>query len=164
MREIAFDLHPYQLEHLGLSSSIGTVLARAERASGVRFVARIDEVDDLVSKEQAINLYRIVQECVNNVLKHSGATEAVVTIRGEASGVHVSVEDNGKGFSPEKVAPSGDRMRGFGLMGIGERARMLGGACRIRSAPGHGTAISIDFVAGGNRNGADGGRPRDSDR
>lgn len=148
VREIAFDLHPYQLEHLGLTRSIEAVLARSDRSSGVRFDVEIDRIDDSLSKDAALHLYRIVQESVNNILKHSGASDAAVRIKRQAGRLHVSIRDNGSGFTPNARLSPSLRRPGMGLMGIEERTRMLGGHCRIRSAPGEGTTIAIDLVTG----------------
>jgi len=81
-----------------------------------------------------------VQESVNNIIKHSQATEADVKIKKEASELELRISDNGVGFTPGVVSAAGV---GFGLRGIEERVRMLGGERHIESAPGEGTTISI---------------------
>jgi len=83
--------------------------------------------------------YRIVQECLNNIVKHSGATQARVLITRD-SAIRLEVTDNGRGFAVDKLD---QKKQGFGLSGIAERARMLGGDFRIESEPGSGTTISI---------------------
>ena len=98
-------------------------------------------LDGLLSKEMEINLFRVVQESVNNIVKHSDATEAAVLIRVELPIIHVSIYDNGKGF-PEAADGSGASV-GMGLKGLRERVRILGGKCAIDSAPGNGTSISV---------------------
>ncbi|HWP44247.1 MAG TPA: sensor histidine kinase, partial [Blastocatellia bacterium] len=137
VREIAYNLRPYQLDRLGLARSIESMLRKASSADSLRFEGDLDAIDGLFSDEAEINFYRIVQESVNNILKHSGASEAKVTVRKSDRALELMIWDNGKGF-----APGGPR-RGFGLTSIAERARMLGGSHQIETAPGQGTTIRI---------------------
>lgn len=89
---------------------------------------------------QQIQLYRIVQEALTNIVSHAEADQAEVELAASGAGsVRLSVRDNGRGFDP--VAVSG----GMGLAGMRERARALGGQCRIDSEAGRGASIEIDF-------------------
>ena len=81
VREISYDLRPYQLDRLGLTKAIEAVVATAASASQTEFAADIDDIDDLFPEESRINLYRIVQESLNNILKHAAATHARVTVK-----------------------------------------------------------------------------------
>lgn len=139
VREIAHNLRPYQLDRLGLTKALVSLLKKASASSGIRFSAEIDSIDNLFSKEAEINLYRVVQESVNNILKHSHATEARLSVVKDGRGVIVTIRDNGRGFD---TAADGDN-RGFGLTGISERARILGGKQTIRSVPGEGTIVVL---------------------
>jgi signal transduction histidine kinase/sugar lactone lactonase YvrE len=152
VRQIAHDLRPYQLDSLGLTKALRSLLKRAGDSSGIKFSAEIAPIDNLFSKEDEINLYRIVQECVSNIVKHSRATEARVTVARDERGVVLSVRDDGRGFDP--AARDAAARRGFGLTGISERARMLGGKQVVRSAPGGGTTVVIKIALG--RNGDEG--------
>lgn len=109
-------------------------------AAPLRLTASLAPLDGLFSKEAEINIYRVVQECVNNIIKHAQATAARVEIRRESHAIYITVEDNGRGFVLQ-----GDRSgrRGFGLTGISERVRMLGGTHKVHSAIGQGTTVSI---------------------
>jgi two-component system, NarL family, sensor kinase len=86
-----------------------------------------------------MSLYRIAQEALNNVVKHSHAAEARVVLERGAATVRLAVVDDGDGFDAHSAAAS-DRP-GFGLNGMAERVRLLGGTLTIRSAPGHGTTV-----------------------
>jgi signal transduction histidine kinase len=86
-------------------------------------------------KEAEINFYRVAQETVSNVVKHSAATEASVIVRREDGRIALTVRDNGKGFGPEPAQPE-TLSGGFGLVGISERVTLLGGHTTIQSAPG----------------------------
>jgi signal transduction histidine kinase len=96
-------------------------------------------------KQTEINFYRIVQECVNNILKHSQAAEASIRIRRAKDLLTLTVRDDGKGFPPDS-AQAGS-LGGFGLTGISERAQLLGGRAVIHSVPEHGTTVTVEIHA-----------------
>ncbi|MGE0128248.1 MAG: two-component regulator propeller domain-containing protein [Blastocatellales bacterium] len=140
-RQIAYNLRPYQIDRFGLTKAIQSMLDRVAEASEIRFHYEVDSLDGLFSKEAEMNLYRIVQESVNNILKHSRATEAEIKITRNGRSLLLRVADNGQGFAPEAGAETA--RRGFGLTGIAERARMLGGQYQLQSTPGRGAVITI---------------------
>lgn len=142
VREIARNLRPQQLERLGLTNSLNSLVTRAQAASSIRFMASIDPIDGLLSKENEINLYRVVQEAVNNILKHSQATEASVIVDKMDDAISLKIRDDGQGFDVR--AQGGDR-RGFGLTGIAERARILGARHAVETSPGQGTVILLEI-------------------
>lgn len=142
VKEISYNLRPHQLDQLGLTKAIEAAVRRVGTSSEIAFRARVDKLDGLFTKEEEISLYRIVQEAVNNIVKHSGATEAQVVVVRDRAGVHLTIGDNGQGFTPS-VAAAESRLPSFGLFGISERVRMLGGRHTINSAPGEGTTIRI---------------------
>ena len=92
-----------------------------------------------------MHLYRIAQEIINNVVKHSGATEAGVKLKRHGHWVQLMVQDNGNGFI-SRSSVSGLRHGGFGLTGISERVRMLGGKEVIDSVLGQGTTITVTVM------------------
>jgi len=108
-------------------------------STDIEFTTETDNIDGLLSGEFEINLYRVLQECLNNILKHSAATMAWLSIKRTASGAQIICRDNGKGFAPETTSLSS----GMGLIGIAERVRMLGGRYTMESAPGKGVTIYI---------------------
>jgi signal transduction histidine kinase/ligand-binding sensor domain-containing protein len=152
VREIGYNLRPYQLDRIGLTKAVEAVVSKASAATGIAFEFDIDEIDDVFPKEREINFYRIVQECVNNVIKHSQATQASVTVRRAASELRLVIRDNGIGFTPVETTVEGAQ-RGFGLIGITERAQLLRGTAKVQSAPGQGTTITIEIPLAGSRNG-----------
>lgn len=141
VREIAFDLRPYHLDRLGLGKAIEAMLSRAGTSCGIRFQSSVDGLDRHLPSDLEINIYRVVQEAVNNIIRHSDATQASVSVSQSPGALLVKVEDNGKGFVVS--AARGAQGAGFGLNGIAERARLLGGAVDLRSAPGKGTRVEI---------------------
>lgn len=146
LREIAHNLRPHHLDELGLKDSLESMLETVAGSSEIRFSAEIDPIAGVFSKEAEMNLYRIVQEGVNNIVKHSGATEASVTLKCNGRLVYLTIQDNGAGFDSTPKTTTELRHRGFGLTGISERARMLGGVESIHSVPGQGTTIIITLT------------------
>lgn len=142
VREIAYDLRPYQLERFGLTKTLRGICQHAEQSSGIVFEAELDPLDGLFAHAAEVNLYRIVQEGVNNIIKHSQATTAQLQIRRNGSTVHLTLRDNGCGFdlaSKSETAKPG----GFGLIGLAERVRMLGGSYVVESEPRAGVTLHV---------------------
>ena len=159
-RTIAYNLRPFQIDRFGLTKTLIAICQQAEQSSGITFITELDPLDGLLSKEAEINLFRIVQECINNIIKHSHATEARLTIRRQEQQLHMLMHDNGKGFtSAERGTQSAEAEErknamtphsgGFGLIGMAERARMLGGTYSLQSGAGEGTTIKITISFSG---------------
>ena len=110
----------------------------------------METIDDALPEESRISFYRIVQECLNNIVKHSGASQAKVSIRRAGGQVVMSISDNGRGFLAGAKVSAGSKS-GFGLTGMAERASLLGGSCEIRSTPGNGTVVTVTIETGGQR-------------
>jgi len=144
VRQIAQNLTPYHLERLGLTSTLDHMIRRVKNSSDIDFNIEIDNIDGVLSKESEVNLYRIVQELISNVIKHSEASEAWLAIRQTDTGAEIVCRDNGKGFDSSAVSNS--HGSGLGLTWVGERVRILGGEYSIRSAPGQGAAIVITIA------------------
>jgi PAS domain S-box-containing protein len=136
-RQIAHDLHPPQLDYLGLTQSLTAMVESAGEASSFKLAGKFDEVDDVFSTEAAMSIYRIVQESLNNILKHSRAKNARATLERDIHEVLLKIEDDGCGFN---VHENG---KGLGLRNIAERVQMLGGKLKIDSQPGKGARIEI---------------------
>jgi signal transduction histidine kinase len=145
VREIAQNLRPHELDRVGLTKALTGLVRKARSASTIELTADVDTMDGVFAKDAEVNLYRVVQESLNNVLKHSGATRASLTVRRSDSRVQITIEDNGRGFLPAGNGAAPERSDGFGLIGIAERVTLLGGQTEVRSAPGHGTKIGITF-------------------
>jgi signal transduction histidine kinase/ligand-binding sensor domain-containing protein len=143
VRQISHNLRPYQLERLGLTNTLQTMLRQIANASDIGFTVEVGLIDGLLSKEEEISLYRIVQEAINNILKHSGAKEASVHVECTGAEIQITVADDGRGFVLEPAGQAELQKRGFGLTGSAERVRMLGGKQAIHTAPGQGTIIHI---------------------
>src|SRR5215471_85752 len=142
-REIAHNLRPVELDRLGLSKALRAMIKKVSSASHIEIPDEIDHIDGIFPGDSEINLYRIVQECLNNMARHSRATQAAVAIKRDSRGVRITIRDNGVGFVRAEMSETGEGRYGLGLSGISERARLIGGKCAIDSAPGCGTTIRI---------------------
>jgi signal transduction histidine kinase len=143
-REISYNLRPFQLDRLGLTKAIEAMIRTTGKASGIRFISDLDNIDDIFPEDLRINFYRIVQESLGNIMKHAQATEVRVRVKRRPENVTLSIEDNGCGFTPDERRPQ-PSLSGFGLTGMGERARLLGGELKVRSTAGKGTTVSFEI-------------------
>lgn len=140
VREITNNLRPQLLDRLGLTKAISSMLKKV--AGVIEIKSEIDPIDDIFSESEEISIYRIIQESVNNIIKHSNASNAGVRIKRNKSKVSINIEDNGSGFDIEAAAAN---RAGLGLVGLRERAQLLGGQIFIDSVPGKGTLIRVDI-------------------
>lgn len=144
VRGISYDLHPHTLDRLGLQKALISMVRKCEQASTIVFTPEISSLDGVFSHIQEINIFRLLQEALNNVVRHSRASSCVVRVHPADSQLLISVRDDGVGFEMEKtldVPP--DEGHGYGLTSMTERARLLGGELKIRSVPGEGTTLEI---------------------
>ncbi len=139
VRRIATDLRPLMLDDLGLNAAIEWLADGWARRMGIAVKLRIGRADPRVSEAAAIALYRMVQEALTNIARHARATEVMITIRRQAKELVLTVQDNGVGFTEPSMYQEGSH----GLMGIRERAYMLGGQMDIGNSPGGGGRISV---------------------
>lgn len=140
VNQISNNLRPYQLDRIGLTKAVEALVRSARKASVINFSSEIDDLDSFFPKDLEINFYRIVQECVNNVIKHSQAIDATVTVKRSDSAVELRVSDDGVGFTPFRTE---SKTGGFGLIGLVERVQLFGGKMDIDSSPGHGTDVRV---------------------
>ncbi|HEX8638221.1 MAG TPA: two-component regulator propeller domain-containing protein, partial [Pyrinomonadaceae bacterium] len=142
VREITNNLRPHLLDRLGLTRSINAML---KKVSGVvEIESEVDSIDNIFSEAGEIGVYRIVQESLNNVIKHSNAAVAHVTIKRDEKTVLIVIEDDGKGFDYKNTRSKG----GFGLVGLKERTELLNGEFSIESKIGEGTKIKVKIPFG----------------
>ncbi len=138
VRNISYELHPHLIERLGLTKAIRSIVNRVSKSSEIKFSSSIDNVDKFLSKELEINVFRIVQECLNNILRHSGASEVILKMLRTNNLLTVIISDNGRGFSK-------DMEHGIGLSDITERIKLYKGSLNIESEAGRGTKFTISI-------------------
>jgi signal transduction histidine kinase len=137
IRRLVHDLRPVALDELGLVPALRQHLARCERdhSLAVEFVA---DVGERLPAPMETALFRIVQEAVNNVLRHAQAQQVGVTLKRDVDRVKVQIVDDGQGFDSQLPPPR----RHVGLWSMRERVEQLGGQFEVRSTPGRGTAVT----------------------
>jgi signal transduction histidine kinase len=143
VRQITHGLRPYQLDRLGLTQAIRASIDQVTADNSIAFASRVENVDGLFSQDAEIHIYRILQEAVTNVVKHSAATEAAVAVTQRPGVILLSIRDNGRGFEPSNAAAHEDKV-GYGLSGMAERVRILGATLVIDSSPGCGTSLTVE--------------------
>jgi len=143
VRRLSWDLSPSSLEDLGLSSSLKYLIEDICRNNHMLYEVALDEIDDLFSPEARINIYRIFQESLTNIVRHAEASRIDVKIRQEKDRVTFRLKDDGKGFDPKKARSRSLDKRGLGLTTMSERALMANGTLNIRSRKGKGTEITL---------------------
>lgn len=142
-RTIASNLHPYQLSRMGLSKAVAALFRNLEQSTKLVLTSSIGEITQPLGKEHEVHLYRMVQESVNNILKHAQATELTFALAQKEHELEITIGDNGIGFDLQKVEHKDTSIGGLGLLGIRERARILNGKVVINSYIGKGTTIKI---------------------
>ena len=142
LQTLVSGLHPPQLDELGLAAALRSYAQEVNdlHPISVTVCGTVNEAD--ITDEIRLTLFRIAQEAITNALRHSGASEVVVKMEEHDSEIQLSVEDEGIGFDVEKVLSGGGK-HCLGLLGMVERANLIGGNCQIVSAPGAGTTVSV---------------------
>jgi signal transduction histidine kinase/streptogramin lyase len=141
MRTIAYALRPYHLDKVGLTRSIQELVTELAGSNGLDLHADVAPIDQLFASDAEIHIYRIVQESLTNVVKHSGATRVRVGVARAGSNVEIRIEDDGEGLMGH--GPGENGRGGLGLVGIRERAQVIGGDVQIASHQRRGTSIVV---------------------
>ncbi|RZJ35946.1 MAG: tetratricopeptide repeat protein [Flavobacterium sp.] len=144
LRDTIWAMNSTALSIADLQSRIMNFIEKAQESQpGISFLCNVDRAaaDVKLTSVQGMNLYRSVQEAVNNAIKHSLATEIAIAFSVEDQKVHITVSDNGRGFDTVK------RAEGNGLTNIEKRLREIGGTFRVESEPDKGTTIVLECVA-----------------
>ncbi len=143
IHKLIFDLRPSMLDHLGLFVSLRWYAETHLQPLGMRVSLEERGTPRRLPSKTETALFRVVQEAINNIAKHSGARNVQLSFECYDGLVQIVVADDGIGFDVSDAARSTDRQRGLGLVGMQERVGLLGGQISLVSAPGHGTQISI---------------------
>ncbi len=144
VRNIIYNLRPQHLDQLGLTTAIETVIENFADSSTITFQEELDDIDDVMSKEDEINFYRIIQESLNNIVKHSKADKAFITIKRIKDNINLVIMDNGIGCKGYDTSENLGK-RGFGITGMYERARIIGAEMKMGPAENGGTIIELNM-------------------
>jgi PAS domain S-box-containing protein len=143
VQRLTAELRPSLLDEQGLAAAIEWQAIDFERRSGIACTLAIDTVTPQLSPDQAINMYRIFQESLSNVMRHAGATSVRVSLARVGQRLVLSIMDNGVGISNYSISS----VTSFGILGMEERARLCGGTIAITGNPGRGTTIEVSIPA-----------------
>ena len=139
VRHIAYQLHPSELDDLGLNAALQALCDEVSKRHRITIKVASNDVSEQLPLEVASCLYRVCQEGLNNMVKHSKAKRASVTLIEEHGSVALSIKDDGVGFRVEAAEGKG----GLGMIGMKERARIVNGKLSIQTGPGKGTTVEL---------------------
>ncbi len=142
VRSISRNLHPFQLQELGITKAIEMTLSQIDENTDLFISQEIDNIDGIFNKKQEVNLYRIVQEVFNNILKHAKAQGSFVKLQKRKEGVHLEIKDNGIGFD---FSEQYQNVRSLGLKTLNERTKFLKGTMKVTSKSQAGTTFEFYF-------------------
>lgn len=142
IRSISRDLHPVLLKELGITKAIKYTINRIDENTKLFITSEIDNIDNKISKENEVNIFRIVQESISNILKHANADAAKITIENNPKSIKISIRDNGIGFdfSEKYLDP-----KSLGLKTLMERTRFLNGQMKVTSKEDSGTYLEFQI-------------------
>ncbi|HHY10499.1 MAG TPA: histidine kinase [Firmicutes bacterium] len=149
MRRIIYDLNPMTLEDLGLVATVKNLLEELEKTSGIKTYLNVLGDEKRLESNIELNLFRTIQEALNNSRKHAKPETIEVTFEYLAHQVNVEVKDDGIGFSLEKAQHKIGSGKHFGLLSMQNRIKIIGGTLRIAAEPGKGTRILLKTPFGG---------------
>ena len=144
VRRLSHDLRPATLDRLGLLPALEWLAASVEKISGITVKVKAQGAERRFSSEVELVLFRIAQEALSNVRRHSQATSAEALVEFEDKKVRMTIKDNGKGFALSETM--GDLVKGgrLGLAGMQERIELLNGSLKLESEPGKGAAVIVE--------------------
>jgi PAS domain S-box-containing protein len=144
IHRISYNLRPYLLDDFGLLSAVRWHTEMFEKNTHIQVRTNLDEGIPLLPKTAEILIYRIIQEALTNVLKHSGASEVRVSLADSNHGIELSIVDNGMGFDEGRILNGpGSGNSGLGIFGMRERVAAFNGQLLVQSRPGEGTGIFV---------------------
>ncbi len=142
VRRIATELRPGILDHLGLIAALEWQANEFQTRTGIKCSVHTDLHEPVLTPDLATTFFRIFQETLTNVIRHAGATLVTVHLKEAAGRIILEVKDNGRGIAPEEIS----NPTSMGLLGMKERAGLLGGAFKIGAAPGsRGTLVTVSI-------------------
>lgn len=141
MRSISKDLHPFQLEDIGITRAIENLINQLdENCEDIYIFGDIDIIKQPLTPEKEVNIFRIIQECLNNIIKHSKAKSAKISLIHQENHISIVIKDNGVGFDFSKKY---NDFKSLGLKTIKERVKLLKGSLKIDSNKNEGTIFTI---------------------
>lgn len=143
MYELILALRPSALDDLGLESALSAYAQKLLPERGITYRLNTEGLQQRLPPTLEITLYRLFQEALNNVVRHSGASHVEISLIRRDAALEASICDNGRGFDPAAVRSNGQHPRGLGLLGMEERVLQCGGQITLTARPGDGTRIEV---------------------
>ncbi|MDT7831590.1 sensor histidine kinase [Flavobacteriaceae bacterium S356] len=140
LRSISKGLHPVTLERIGITAAVESMVREIDAHTDIFFTQEIDNIDGLLPKNNTLHVYRIVQESLNNMVKHSKAKSASVAIINNIETIEVIIKDNGIGFDFLKTLRTN---KNLGMKTLMERSKIIGAKFRIYTEPTRGTIVEL---------------------
>ncbi len=147
IRTLSYVLHPPLLDELGLGAALNWYVEGFTKRSGIEVKIEMPDSVPRLTHEKEMALFRVVQEALTNVLRHSGSHTAQIRIRSDDGTVALMVRDEGKGIGRRRFAKAGTQEQGVGIAGMRERLQQLGGVLEVRPLH-HGTEVSARVPVG----------------
>jgi PAS domain S-box-containing protein len=138
LHRLSYEIHPSKLDRLGLAAASLSLCREVSKQQNLRLEFSFKDVPEPLPRDISLCLYRVIQESVRNIVKHSGAVQAEVELTGSPSEIRLRILDAGVGFNPDRVGEKG----GLGLLSMRERLRLVRGTMVIESQPLRGTRIT----------------------
>lgn len=142
VRGISRNLHPFQLEEMGITKAIEMTLSQIDENSTLFISSEIDNIDNVFDKRQEVNIFRIVQEALSNIIKHANAEATKVTLKRNLNSILLEIKDNGVGFD---FSDKYNNVKSLGLKTLLERTKFLKGQMKVTSRRNQGTTIEFIF-------------------
>lgn len=140
LRSISRGLHPSSLERVGITAAIVSLINEVDKNTNIFFTNEIENIDNCITKERSLHLYRIIQEVLTNIVKHSDAKAAFVTIKKNSQTIETIIVDNGKGFV---YSANVNSLSSLGMKTLLERAKIIKSHLEIKSELNKGTTVAI---------------------
>jgi two-component system sensor histidine kinase UhpB len=148
VRQLSHLLRPQMLDELGLEPTLRWLARTFQKRTGIEIDVVLEGTERRADADVETLVYRIVQEALTNVARHSGARAATVTLSRAPERLSVRIDDRGAGFHPEAMLAAGDEEHGFGLRAMHDRVEFVNGRFSLRSAPGKGTTVEAEIPLG----------------
>jgi signal transduction histidine kinase len=143
IRDLSLDLRPPLMEEMGLVGALRGYLETQAERTGLEIAVDGDPAAERLSPEMEITAFRVVQEAVTNAIRHASARRIAVSVRAKFGGLEITISDDGRGFDARAALESPATGKSLGLLGMQERAKMLGGRMHIDSSTGNGTRVRV---------------------
>jgi signal transduction histidine kinase len=147
-RSLSHQLRPLHLDHLGLAASVRNLVKEVAEAAELNYEVETNDVEDVLPSDTKVAIYRMLQEALNNTIKHAGAGSVKVELQCHENTITLTIEDDGCGFDSEQAGGYRGQSAAHGLHAMKERCALVGGRMIVDTTPGEGTLLLIEVPTG----------------